>query len=97
MFQLLNGVRPSEGFSCLIVVSNEVENRLLQLAGTGEMAGLQQELAFLETEPDFVLIEPRHIGNACRPYFSSGGRYKFGPDVLSVFFSAFRHLKHQAY
>jgi len=42
VFQLLNGVRPGEWFGGLIVVSNEVEHRLLQLVETSKMVGLQE-------------------------------------------------------
>jgi len=42
MFQLLNGLRPCEGFGRLIVASDEIEDRLLQLGGTGKMIRLQE-------------------------------------------------------
>ena len=45
MLQLLDGVRPLERLSGLIVASDEVQDRLLQLVETSEMDGLQ-ELAF---------------------------------------------------
>ena len=57
VFQLLKRVGPFEGLGCLIVASDEVEDRLLQLVETGKMVGLE-ELALPQTEPDFNLIEP---------------------------------------
>ena len=60
VFQLFNRVGPFEGLGGLIVVSNEVLNRLLKLIEAGEMIGLE-ELALQQTEPDLNLIEPRSI------------------------------------
>ncbi len=60
VFQLLKRVGPFERFGRLIVASDEVEDRLLQLVETGKMVGLE-ELALQQTEPDFDLIEPRGV------------------------------------
>ncbi len=60
VLQLLNRVRPCEGLSCLIVASDEVEDRLLQLIEAAKMVGLE-ELALQKTEPDLNVIEPGGI------------------------------------
>jgi len=57
VFQLLNRVGPLEWFGCLIVASDEIEDGLLQLLGTGKMVGLQQ-FPLQKTKPDFDLIQP---------------------------------------
>ena len=61
LFKLLDGIGPIDRFGSLVVIGDELVERVFQVRCADKMIGLQM-FALKHTEPDFDLIQPGGIG-----------------------------------